>query len=531
MVTTASFEIFCNMSELEIIGSINGQPNYLPTQILSLLQSDSENLRIGGDFVGRPETKIYANDSDVVKIRAEINLSAGKAHDWTRNSLKKERELAIHHPQKTWFVYDDSKTDTVLIGSICPRLQPLHIVFKLAPSTEAEHTRYLNIVASMFRQYFELVKRTGHKLDEGLANFAVDKDDNIYYLDDEYYAWDSFISFAVMLGVFIRSYAWLDQDFMRGVSEILVNLIDEIFQDSHCRVIIAGQLKSVFMPAGKKEALVSVVIEVLSSPTDNVKIVAQSSKQSVRKKAKQRYFAVMADIHSNIVALDSVLSFYKKQNIETGIVLGDIVGYGVEPKACIERLRDSPFDIIKGNHDHATATGNTSKGFSENARLAIEWTIEQLNEEERAWLQHLPSSLQEDEWLALHGAPIDPAFFYGYVYLMTAEDNLNHLQDKKIPLCFHGHSHMPGIYAREKQKIIQLSDKKINLSSYSQVLACPGAVGQSRNGTAHAQCAVYDAKENILNLIEVPYDVDAVVSKMQESSLPKALWQRLKIGR
>lgn len=517
------------MNNIEIIGSISGKSIYSSEYIAGILNSDKVNLGIGATFVGRPETKIYVNDHDVVKIRAELDLSGDKAHKWTYKVLDEERQISIHHPDKTWFVYDAVDKEGVLVGSICPRLKPLHVELKPAPVNDNQRVDYLRVLESVFRMYFLLSKTKNIKLDEGLSNFAIDTEGAVYYLDDEFYSWDNFVSFSVMLGVFIRTFEWLDKQFVKDLSDIIVNLIDEIFSDLHCRSIVATQLQSVFMPSTEKQQLVGVIIKQLARQARQ----SQTKKTPLRRiSSNTRYFAVMADIHANEVALDSVLEFYRDRNIDQGIVLGDIVGYGPDPGNCIEKIQESSFIVIKGNHDHAVATGKTDRGFSNNAKIVVDWTIEQLNQAQRDWLNYLPPSVDDKDWLAVHGAPMDPAFFYAYVYLMTAEDNLNFLQEKKISLCFHGHSHIPGVFARDKLKRDHhIVDTEIGLMDYQVALACPGSVGQPRNGKPDAQCAVYDRVTKTIEFISVKYSVEKVVNKMKNYNLPEQLYHRLQVGK
>lgn len=517
------------MSNIELIGSINGECLYSADYIADILNSDRINLDIGGVFVGRPETNIHANDKDVVKIRAELDLSGDKVHKWTHNVLEHERKASIHHPHKTWFLYAPPDKHGVLVGSICPRLRPLHVELKSAPNSDERRVYYLKLLEAVFRMYFLLAKTENLKLDEGLSNFAIDAAGTVYYLDDEYYSWDNFVSFSVMLGVFIRNFEWLDKAFIRQLATIIVNLIDKIFVDLHCRSIVATQLHSVFMPNTEKRQLVSEIIkQLLRKPTHF------RGKETSRKRisSNSRYLAVMADIHANEVALDYVLDFYRQRNIDQGIILGDIVGYGPDPGVCIDKIQESPFVIIKGNHDHAVATGNTDRGFSNNAKIVVDWTISQLTQSQRDWLKYLPPYVDDKDWLAVHGAPMDPAFFYGYVYMMTAEDNLNYLQGKKISLCFHGHSHMPGIFARDKlRRDHHNTESNVRLSDYEYALVCPGSVGQPRNGQADAQCAVYDRLNKTIEFVTLKYPVDEVVNKMKHYNMPEQLWHRLQIGK
>ncbi|NOS89226.1 MAG: hypothetical protein HOP34_11945 [Methylococcaceae bacterium] len=519
------------LPNLELIGAIDGQCHYQASDIHALLALGAETLKIGTAFTGRPSTRIYANPQHVVKIRAELDLSVAKARLWASNKLQQEQQLGVYHPNKTWFISHDNGPK-VLVGSISPRLLPLNMALQTAPQTRSERQRYLAVLNAMFGCYLALAKATGHKLDEGLSNFAIDPHDRVYYLDDEYYVWDGFIAFAVMLGVFIRSYDWLTIPFIARLARQLARQVDDIFADPHCRVIICSQLQSLFMPAEHKEQLLRCLLRGLSKPTETAVVHTANKKNlNARKNNSNRYFAIMADIHSNDAALETVLAFYRSRNISQGIVLGDIVGYGPSPQRCIELLQDSSFEIIKGNHDHAVATGNTTRGFSSNAKWAIDWTIGQLSDDHKQWLHGLPAVSQNRHWLAVHGAPIDPGFFYGYVYPLTAEENLDYLQEKNISLCLHGHSHTPGVFARDARHHDHfLTGAQVDLTPYAQLLVCPGSVGQPRNNVPKAQCAIYDREQRVVEFINLAYPVDAVVARMQHYGLPDALWQRLLTG-
>lgn len=121
------------------------------------------------------------------------------------------------------------------------------------------------------------------------------------------------------------------------------------------------------------------------------------------------------------------------------------------------------------------------EGLSNTVKTVVHWTVEQLSLEHRQWLKDLPEFEETEEWFAVHGAPLDPAFFYGYVSAMTYEDNLSYMQDNNIRVCFHGHSHMAGVFARDKKGMDhQLTEKTVSVSLYNQLLICPGSIGQPR---------------------------------------------------
>lgn len=521
------------LSTVQLIGSLDGGYHYQESDISALLSTEPQVLTVGAAFTGRPTTCIYADALRVVKIRAELSLSFNKARLWAETILKQERQLAVHHPHKTWFIVDNPGANHVLVGSICPRLNPLHMVFKTPPETSRQRREYQIQLMAMFGQYLTLAKNSGYKLDEGLANFAVDQQGAVYYLDDEYYSWDNFVAFAIMLGVFIRSYDWLDESFIARLARQLSGLIDEVFIDPHCRIVIGMQLQSLFMPSEHKERLLKKLLTGLSRmPVAAAVHPANKKNLNARKNNNNRYFAIMADIHANDAALQCTLDFYRERNINQGIVLGDIVGYGPEPQRCIELLQASSFEIIKGNHDHAVATANTERGFSNNAKAVIDWTIEQLPQDCKHWLNGLPAFSHNRHWLAVHGAPIDPAFFYGYVYQLTAEENLDYLQQKNIALCLHGHSHIPGIFGRDPHyRDHHVTGTSVNLNNYAHVLVCPGSVGQPRNGKASAQCAVFDREKRTIEFVDLVYSLDSVIKKMQCYGLPEVLWQRLLTGK
>src|SRR5690606_28591274 len=107
------------------------------------------------------------------------------------------------------------------------------------------------------------------------------------------------------------------------------------------------------------------------------------------------------------------------------------------------RLAELPrAHLIRGNHDHAIAANRFELGMNSLARQCAEWTRQQLGAAELAWLAELPIEHVEEGWVAVHGAPRDPHRFLAYVYELTYEDNLRHLREHRIPLCFYGHTHV-----------------------------------------------------------------------------------------
>jgi len=65
-------------------------------------------------------------------------------------------------------------------------------------------------------------------------------------------------------------------------------------------------------------------------------------------------YAIIGDIHSNLAAFEAVIADVKTRGGFDEIwCLGDVVGYGPEPHACIEILRQHKHVCVAGNHDLA----------------------------------------------------------------------------------------------------------------------------------------------------------------------------------
>jgi predicted phosphodiesterase len=456
--------------DITLIGAVKGEISYKEQKIIKLLQTPKVKLNHGATFTGKPDTCLFCDDKNIIKINSKLNLDLKKSIRWATTHLEQEQKLQVHHPAKTWFVA--TIDEKIVVGNITPRLTALHTYTNL------------NHLKAIFELYFRVAQNFKLRLDEGLSNFGVTKTGAVYYIDDDIYRWDRFISCGQMLGVYIRSLSWLTPEFGSELGKIIHQLILKYFNDSQYLTVLAEQLRNVFLSEPQRviaNSLINVLNPQQQLPSINID--------------QSRYIALLADIHANLPALETVLDFLESKNINQVLVLGDIVGYGKEPNACIEILKaQTNFLILKGNHDHALATGNFEQGFSRTAQAALQWSLDKVSSDNKKWLLELPPMIRHKNWLALHGAPVDPTFFNAYVYEMTYEDNLDELQNKEIPICFHGHTHIMGVYGRiglnyDKHYI----DEKIELKQFTHALICPGSVGIPRvKPLDAAQFAIYD---------------------------------------
>jgi diadenosine tetraphosphatase ApaH/serine/threonine PP2A family protein phosphatase len=239
---------------------------------------------------------------------------------------------------------------------------------------------------------------------------------------------------------------------------------------------------------------------------------------------------ILSDVHANLVALEAVLADAAGSYDEIWN-LGDTVGYGPEPVACMDRLNAISTIQLAGNHDLAAAGIVSTDGFNPVAKAANEWTALQLDQVRKQDLASRPGKLDRDGVTLAHGSPRDPIWEY-VIDAVTATANLLHVEGD---LCFVGHTHValaaiirPG---ERMAAIIPLDqDTTIDLQT-GRMLINPGSVGQPRDGDPRAAYAIYDSTRLEVIGRRVTYDVAATQSAMRAARLPERLIVRLATGR
>ena len=161
-------------------------------------------------------------------------------------------------------------------------------------------------------------------------------------------------------------------------------------------------------------------------------------------------YALISDIHGNLEALEAVLEAIASRPVDGYICLGDIVGYGANPRECLERVRGLNPIAVTGNHDAAACDRTDIGYFSEQARAAALWTREQLTLSERGYLASLPL-LAEAEGLSLvHSSLNEPEKWHYILSQFEALPTFNLLSGKA---CFIGHSHVPVVFEEKEGRV------------------------------------------------------------------------------
>lgn len=255
-------------------------------------------------------------------------------------------------------------------------------------------------------------------------------------------------------------------------------------------------------------------------------------------------YLIISDIHANLEALEAALAAAAPH--DAVLVLGDLVGYGADPNAVVERVRALPdATIIRGNHDKVGAGVDTVESFNKLARQAIEWTSRALTADNRAWLAALQAGpVMVDEQVEIcHGSPFDEDF-----YVFDELDAVRALTVARRPLCLFGHTHVPAVFSvntsaagdhsagrrgRELDALAPVKDFPFTLQladEHGYLVNC-GAVGQPRDMDARAAFGLLDGGARRLTLCRTPYDVAAAQEKIVRAGLPEVLARRLALGR
>jgi diadenosine tetraphosphatase ApaH/serine/threonine PP2A family protein phosphatase len=208
--------------------------------------------------------------------------------------------------------------------------------------------------------------------------------------------------------------------------------------------------------------------------------------------------------------------------------LGDLVGYGPDPGACIDLLRELPLVALAGNHDLAAAGRIGTQEFNSNAAAAVHWTSRQLRPEQSTWLASLPSTTTDAEFSLAHGSLHDPVWHYLYSPL----DAALHFRYQSTLYGLVGHTHVPQVFFDTQSLPAQklLTDGDSLVLKGRRCVINPGSVGQPRDGDPRAAYALLDTQALTLGFHRVGYDIAATQAKIRAATLPEYLAERLSYG-
>lgn len=245
-------------------------------------------------------------------------------------------------------------------------------------------------------------------------------------------------------------------------------------------------------------------------------------------------YLVLTDIHANLEALEACIADATPRGFEQTLVLGDLVGYGGDPNAVVERIQGlAPVAIVRGNHDKVACGVEQAEGFNAVARSAAKWTLDVLTPAYREWLAALPEGpIDVDDVVQIcHGSPFDED-----AYIFDELDAVRALKVANRPLCLFGHTHYPVTFELSEDAFDNVGSgpapqTHIQMKPGCKYLINPGSVGQPRDGDPRAAYALVDTKLRRIELYRVKYPVEEAQAKVMKAGLPDVLAQRLAVGR
>ena len=238
-------------------------------------------------------------------------------------------------------------------------------------------------------------------------------------------------------------------------------------------------------------------------------------------------YAVLSDIHGNLEALEAVLADAEAR-ADAVLCLGDVVGYGADPEACMELIAGRAAAIVAGNHEHGVAGLLDLDWFNDYARAAAEWTRERLDEDHRRYLAALPLVAEVGDATLVHASPERPE---EWDYLVSPQDGFAAFPAFTTRLCFVGHSHLPAAWSLGSSGPEFLPGAvELSVEPGRRYIVNVGSVGQPRDRDPRAAYALWDEERGRLAVRRVAYDVDTARRKILAGGLPRLLADRLPRG-
>jgi predicted phosphodiesterase len=239
--------------------------------------------------------------------------------------------------------------------------------------------------------------------------------------------------------------------------------------------------------------------------------------------------AVVSDIHANRHAFEATLEAVAASEASELWCLGDLVGYGAEPDACVELARRHAAVCLAGNHDMAVTGEISLEEFSRGASVAAQWTREVIDPDNLAFLEALSPQGEESAVGLYHASPRDPVWEY-VLSALLAELCMNQQRNR---ICLIGHSHVALSFARRDGELATGEPRRAGTRldvGEGEWLLNPGSVGQPRDGDARAAWLLLDLDAMEATFYRADYDVAGAAAAIRAARLPDSLAERLEYG-
>ncbi|MFT5632460.1 MAG: putative phosphodiesterase [Rubritalea sp.] len=237
--------------------------------------------------------------------------------------------------------------------------------------------------------------------------------------------------------------------------------------------------------------------------------------------------ALFGDIHANLEALETVLADAEAQGCDSYVCLGDVVGYNANPSECLEIIRQMGCPVVKGNHDEDAGGDHSLEMMNPIAAEALQWTRDQLTDEQRDFLARMRMVRQVEDFTIVHSTLDQPNVWN---YVTNKFDAMSNFSYQFTQVCFHGHTHVPRVFVRGS-KVQDVPPESIAIEDGMKYFINAGSVGQPRDGDWRASYCIYDMEAKMIYFRRLDYDIATTQKKILAAGLPEALANRLADGR
>lgn len=244
------------------------------------------------------------------------------------------------------------------------------------------------------------------------------------------------------------------------------------------------------------------------------------------------FFAIISDVHGNIDALEAVLEDMKRFPVQATLCLGDIIGYGPEPAACLDKVMELCTVTVLGNHEAMLLMADRlpPEALGDKVGKPIQLALDQTTEAQQQWMRNLPLTANLDPLTLCHASLNEPASFH---YIDGVEEAEANFSAQTTSVSFHGHTHVPVLWKQDGEIFTyrDACEQPLHLRHDSCYAVNVGSVGQPRDRDPRAGYVLYDYEARVLLHRRVAYDVPKVQKRFGKAKLPAINSSRLKGGK
>jgi predicted phosphodiesterase len=241
-------------------------------------------------------------------------------------------------------------------------------------------------------------------------------------------------------------------------------------------------------------------------------------------------FGIISDVHANWQAMQTALARLDREGVDQIVCLGDVVGYGADPRPCVEEIMSRKICTIRGNHERYVV-GEIEESLKPDTAKAIEYTREQLRNEHyveiESWRNRL---LHEGGFLMCHGSPRHKDEYVLTIDVVVASLRALQQEFPDTRVALHGHTHMTSLFAPGQVVKPIHKTQEIALDFAKVYLLNPGSVGQPRDRCPLASFLVLDFEKKTATYIREEYDVAGAQKRIREAGLAEKFAARLESG-